>query len=140
MRLISILLMIVLRSAPANAEERRASSIVAGAQMNGISTALQGPQSAVHIGDPIPVVVELRNSSQQDVHLLLGTRGHDYLFRVVDESSNSAVTVRSLPKILGGVIGGPSAGRALAPGFSHYVDLNLADFIDIAKPGKYRVR
>ena len=124
---------------PVHAEERRSSSAPAGALTQGMSASLQGPQNAVHIGEPIPITVEMRNSSQRNLQLKLGTRRRSYVFLVVDESSNAIVELRPTPKVVGSVVGGPSAGRALASGFSHYIDFNLADFVDIQKPGKYRV-
>jgi hypothetical protein len=135
--LIALLLLVVL-GAPASAEVRKSSAILAGQPTSGISVALQGPPNPVHIGNQIPLTVELRNSSQSDVHLLLGTR-LNYLFQVVDEASGSAVELRPSPKPALEAIGGPSHGRALSPGFSHFIDLDLSDFIDILKAGKYRV-
>jgi hypothetical protein len=134
-RVVTALLMLTVICSPAVAEVRKSSSIVGGTATKGVSVALQGPQSPVHVGSPIEVTVELRESSHRDDIRRDGTRNANYVFRMVEESSSSPLPLRTL-KIFPEISG---RGGSLSPGCSDFKDLNLPDYVEIKSPGRYRV-
>jgi hypothetical protein len=134
MRVATVLLMLMFVCLPAGAEVRKSSSVAGGLPTKDISVALKGPQGPVHVGSPIEVTVELRDSSQKDIRRG-GAQNANYVFRMVEESSSSPLPLRA-PKTFPEI---SAPGGRLPPGFSDFKDLNLSDYVEIKSPGKYRV-
>jgi hypothetical protein len=117
-----------------------ATSVVPGISTKGLAVALVGPTQPVHPGDTIAVTVEIRNVTGGPLYVIYRGRVTGYKFRVVDQSSNKTLELRTEGKPgLYEMFSGSSSGTELPAGASYFIDLRLDDYVDLVKSGTYRV-
>jgi hypothetical protein len=119
---------------------RPSTSVSPGISTKGLAVALVGPTQPIHLGDAIPVTVEIRNVTSGPLYLIYRGPITGYKFRVVDQRSNETLDApTSIRPGLFELFSGSSRGRELPAGSSYFTDLRVDDYADIVKPGTYRV-
>ncbi len=112
-----------------------------GTAVHGLLLSLTVDRAVVRLGDPIRVVVELRNVSSRTQQVFYGKRSSTYEFAIVNRRSGRAVPHWPPPRqTLGG--GSYSLPRpiGLSPATSAYEAFRLERLYQLTEPGTYSVQ
>lgn len=110
-----------------------------GPAQDGFALSLQPTRLVVHIGDPIPVLLELRNVSGLTQNAYFMARNSNYSFTIVDEHGH--LVPRNVDSGFGlDPFSGPPSGHPVAFGFSIFGRFRLDELYQFTAPGRYTAK
>jgi hypothetical protein len=118
---------------------RPSMSVSPGIATKGLAVALVGPTQPIHLGDAIPVTVEIRNVTNRPLYLIYRGPITGYKFRVVDQRSNETLDAPTSKRPGFVEMSSESRGRELPAGSSYFTVLRVDDYAAIVKPGTYQI-
>jgi len=131
--LLSLPLMTTHQVSASQRQIQASSRSVTGAANAGLALSLTSQANVFHVGQPMIVTVETRNTSAALILVDFLVKGHSYTFSVTDQSGN----LLPLLARAGGPAGGPP--NPIPVGKSAFIDVNLSDYVDLSRPGTYVV-
>lgn len=120
-----------------HAQVAPSSTAIAGAVSHGVALALSTKSSAVTLGTPITITIEIKNLSGRTLILQTPQVASAYAYSVVDLSTGKVVPQRPPSRTGDDVYGG--LNMHVGRGESFTVNVRLDEMVQLDSPGKYRV-
>lgn len=132
---------IVLTAGSAHAGVFPARSADAGPPVNGVALAVTAEPSTISLGGSITLLVEIRNGSNQEIHIDFPQYGTSYDFVAIDEATGTPVPLQPHPRISGqDIYSFMGANVPVDPGQSWLQSIVISDYFDFGRAGTYDVR
>jgi hypothetical protein len=91
-------------------------------------------------GEPIELVLALRNASDRRLDLTISPEFDHYLFSVLDSSGNPVPLTKAGQQVMRNRLRGSCTVRCVSPGGEYTETVRLSDYYDMSAPGGYTIK